>query len=108
MSGARLDRKIIVQQFTAIKNALGGEDKTWSEYVQAWASVTPATDGERWRADAIGATITDRFVIKWSATASKISVKHRINYAGKFYDINGVKELGRRHRLEITATAVSK
>ncbi|PCJ75528.1 MAG: hypothetical protein COA53_06435 [Rhodobacteraceae bacterium] len=108
MAGARLDRMIAIERFTGTKSPLGGTKKTWPEYMKAWASVTPVSDGERFRADAASATITDRFVINWNAKAALITVKDRISYGGRYYDIHGIKEIGRRHRLEISATAVAK
>ncbi len=108
MAGGRLDRMITIERSTSTKSPLGGQSKTWPEYMKAWASVAPVSDGERFRADAASATITDRFVINWNAKAELITAKDRINYGGRHYDIHGLKEIGRRHRLEISATAVAK
>lgn len=105
MVGMRFDRKITIERFAATKNELGGQEKVWTEYSQAWASVTPVLDGERLRADTTAASITDRFLIKWNAVTSGIGVKDRISFDGRIFDIHGVKEVGRRRYIELSASA---
>ncbi len=63
------------------------------------------SDGERLKAGQTLADQTARFTIRWSSEVADVNPKDRIQFDGRVYDIGGVKELGRREWLEITATA---
>lgn len=52
-------------------------------------------------------TLTTRFVIRWSKTVTDFNTKDRLVCEGLEYGVVGVKELGRRQYLEITAAARS-
>lgn len=71
-----------------------------------WASKIDASDGERVRAAQVQATITTRFVVRWSPFTVELTPKDRLVCEGVEYDISGIKERGTRHEfLEITAAA---
>ena len=69
-----------------------------------WASVKPVSDGERFRADSVFDDLTVRMQIRWSAFSSGITTHDRVVFDGDTYGIAGIKEIGRRVGLEITAT----
>lgn len=107
LAGKR-DRRVKIERFTTTQNGLGEEIETWSELETVWANVKPISDGERIDAQQVNASITTRFTILYSSDVSDLSPKDRIEYpvgSGTYYDIFGVKELGRREGFEITATA---
>lgn len=105
MSAGERDRRIVIQRATTSTNAFGEEIPTWATLATVWAKRTPVMDGERWRAGEVAATITERFLINWSSTVASVSAKDRISYNSRIYDIAGVKEIGRRESIEITAAA---
>jgi SPP1 family predicted phage head-tail adaptor len=73
-----------------------------------WAKKTDVSDAERWRAGEVSASITTRFVVRWSSFTRGITPKDRLFCEGLTYDISGIKEIeGRRQWLEITASARS-
>ncbi|MCJ8138429.1 phage head closure protein [Falsirhodobacter halotolerans] len=72
-----------------------------------WAQKSPVSDGERFRADAVARDNTDRFQVRWSAFTSAITAADRLKCEGVTYGISGIKEIGRRERLEITAHRLS-
>ncbi|WP_396190311.1 head-tail adaptor protein [Flavobacterium sp.] len=43
--------------------------------------------------------------MRYSTTAATIDPRDRLTFEGRDYDINGVKDVGRRQYIEITATA---
>lgn len=102
-----LDRRISILRAVVVKNTLNEPIKSWPEFINVWASVTPISDGERYRAAGVGAEVTDRFQVRYSSDAATVGAKDRIDYDGKTYDITGVKPIGRRNRLEITAKALA-
>lgn len=108
MQAGKLDRRITLQRFSAGSPAFddfGGESGSWGTLATVWAMRTPVSDGEKWRAQEVAAAITERFLIRWSSAVSSLSAKDRISYNSRIYDISGVKEVGRREYIEITAAA---
>lgn len=86
-------------------NAFGEQLEQWTPIDTVWAHVAPVSDGERWRAGETLASKLLRFTIRYSAAASAMDPRDQFTYDGRVYDIQGIKELGRREFLEITAAA---
>ena len=105
MQAGPLDRRITIERATATLDGFGGESPVWSRLVVLWASVTPISDGERFRSDERAADITTRFVVRRSDLTKTIDAKDRIIFDGRIYQIYGVKEIGFRDGVEITASA---
>jgi head-tail adaptor len=108
-AGQRDTRVAIMRQSTS-RDSLGAPVETWSQIAWAMASRKPVMDGERLRALEVAADRTDRFVVPWSNTFATIDAKDRlriVDYGGNTvdFDIVGVKALGRRQQIEITANA---
>lgn len=101
----KLDRRIVIQRATLVRNAFGEQIETWGTLKEVWAGVRPVSDGERMRAREVAAEITTRFVVRYSAQLSDLSPKDRVLYQGRVFDIIGLKELGRREGWEISANA---
>lgn len=101
----KLDRRITIQRATTITDDFNEPVESWPDFTHVWASKTDVRDGEKWAAQEVGATITTRFVIRWSSKAGEITPKDRILSDARTYDIHGIKEIGRRRYLEITAAA---
>lgn len=105
MDAGRLDRRITLKRATSTANAFNEAVETWSSLATVWASVVPISDSERMRAGETLAAKKSRFTIRWSSTVADVDPRDRLTFDGRDYDINGVKEVGRREYLEITATA---
>lgn len=106
MTAGTLDRRLRIQRATQTHDGLSTVE-TWANYGAAiWGARTLLTDGERWRAQAVQATATARFTVRWSAFAAGITTKDRIVCEGQTFDITGIKEIGRRAFLEITAARI--
>ena len=73
-----------------------------------WASKEDVSDVERVRAQQVGAEITTRFRVRWSGAVSRFDATGRVLFDGREYAVSGVKEIGRREGLEITAAARSE
>lgn len=102
MEAGKLDRRISIERALVTIDAAGGEERDWYTHATVWAEVLPVSDGERWRAQEVAASVTTRFRIRWGAG---VEVTDRIAYDGRVYEIVGVKEIGRREGQEITAAA---
>lgn len=105
MQAGRLDRRVQFRRATMAHDGLASVE-TWANYGSAqWAEKTDISDGEKWRAGSVGASVTTRFRVRWSTVMSELTPKDRLVCDGRDYDIVGIKEIGRRNSLEITAAA---
>jgi SPP1 family predicted phage head-tail adaptor len=100
-----LYRKISIRRASLAANAFNEQVATWVVIAEVRAKVTPVQDGERLRAGETLASRMSRFIVRWSKLTRTIDPTDRVMFEGREYDINGVKEIGRREGIEITATA---
>ena len=105
MQAGPLDRRITIQRASISYDAFNAPVEAWAGIATVWASKEDIKDGERLRAQEVSAEITTRFRIRWSSAVSDVNPKDQIIFDGKTYDIFGVKEIGRREGLELTAAA---
>jgi SPP1 family predicted phage head-tail adaptor len=105
MDSGALDRSLILRKRTVANNTLGEPVETFTDLATVRASKTDISDAEKVRAQQVGAEITTRFQIRWSVNWSDLNPKDRVTCDGREYEIVGVKEIGRRVGLEITACA---
>lgn len=106
MDAGKLDRRITIERFTTTRDAFNNPIETWAPLVtRTPAAKLDIRDSERWTAQEVGAEITTRFQIRYSSVVADVNPKDRVLYDGKTYGIVGVKEIGRRDGLEITAAA---
>lgn len=103
MRAGDLDRRVTLQRAGQGDDGLQTTTLNWADLSTVWASRQDISDGERGRADGTLADATTRFRIRWSETVSDLSPKDRLTTEGQTFDIVGVKQLGRRYGLEITA-----
>lgn len=100
------NREIVIQRASVSQDSGSGENvETWATLATVWAEMTPISDGERIMAAEVSAEITTRFRILWSSIVSTLNPRDRLTFDGKTWDIWGVKELGYREGIEITASA---
>lgn len=107
LNAGDLDRRIRLLRPVTFDGALADE-VSWVAYAEVWAGFTPVSDGERVRAEGVGRSLTARFVIRWSPEVADASGEHRLEFEGETYGIVGVKPLGRREGLEISAGSLSE
>ena len=105
MDAGRLDRRIVLKRRKTGTNGFGEPVDEWASLATVWASVLAVSDGERWRAGETLAAKLCRFTIRWSSKVAVLDPRDQIEYDGRTWDIQGVKELGRREMIEITAAA---
>ena len=106
MTAGNLDRRIQFQRYTATDDGFSMVE-VWADHGSpVWASKTDISDGERWRAGEVAASITTRFVVRCSSFSRDLTPKDRLVSDEREYDIAGIKEIGGRGRFyEITAAA---
>ncbi|KEP68414.1 phage head-tail adapter protein [Thioclava dalianensis] len=107
MGAGQLDRR--VQFMEPVKVDDGFQETETFEAIGSpvWCSKTDVSDAERAVAGWLEATMVSRFVVRSSAFTRALTPKNRLVCDGVDFDITGIKEIGQREDLEITASAVS-
>lgn len=103
-AGAR-DRRIRIERANITKNSLNEDITSWALVAQPWAEKLDISDGERVRAKEVAANISTRFRVLWTPRLAEVTPRDRIILAARIYEIVGIKEVGTRDVLEITANA---
>ncbi|MCC5984538.1 MAG: head-tail adaptor protein [Rhodobacteraceae bacterium] len=107
MTASKLDRKAQFHRRTLTQGAFGMEE-SWAPHGQpVWALRADITDGERWRAGEVAASVTTRFQVRSTEFTRGIDPRDRIECEGELFEIVGVKQAsqyGRRQLIEITAS----
>lgn len=98
-----MDRQIVIEQVTETEGAdYRDRVESWSTFAAVDANVFSGPGREFDSMRQINAAITTQFHIRW---ISGLSVKMRILYDGKYYDIFQIQEVGRRERINLWAIA---
>lgn len=100
-----LDRQLTIYRRTIAKNNLNEDIETFIALATVAASRKDVSDSEKVAAQQVGAEISTRFQVRWSVLLSDLDPKDRCRCDGRTFEIVGVKELGRREGIEISATA---
>ena len=109
MNAGKLDRRV---QFLRASSVDDGYQVRPGPYAvhgsPVWADRHQISDGERFRADAVYRDVTTRFTVRWSVFAAGITEQDRLTCEGLTFGIVGIKEIGRRDWLEITARTITE
>lgn len=109
MKGVNLDRRV---QFLRSVMVDDGFQTRPGPYVPfgppTWAHKNQISDGERFRANSTFQDMTARFQVRYSEAAASITSSDRLLCEGVLYGVGGVKEIGRRDGIEITARRIDE
>lgn len=103
MRAGDLDRRITLLRFGVTYNTSNEPIEAWAEAGKRWASKEDVSDGEKVRAAQVGASVTTRFRVRSDSLTRTLTSADQIVYDGSTYEIQGLKEIGRREGIEITA-----
>jgi SPP1 family predicted phage head-tail adaptor len=105
MFAGTLDSRITISRATVTTSGLGEATQAWGTLATVWTNATPVRDSEKSENGQINAERAYRFQIRWSPVVASVNAKDRVIYDGLTYEIWGVKEIGRREGIEISATS---
>jgi SPP1 family predicted phage head-tail adaptor len=105
MTAGRLDRRLTIRRATPAANRFNEPVLIWSDLVTVWAGRRDASANESYRAQEVGAEITTRFTVRWSAAIADVNPRDRVRVDGRDYDITAVRDVDRRRWREIDAVA---
>lgn len=96
-----LDRRVTLMRPVQTGPTEHNETLTsWQDVATVWAGVAAQSEGERPEAGKATATRTVTFRIRWRGDVDE---RWRLLFDGRPWEIRGVREIGRRIALEITA-----
>lgn len=106
VSLGQLDRLVRFQRRLEKRNARNEVlPAGWSTLAEVMAHRQPVSDGERNAGAQVQRVVTDRLTTHWSSVLAGLRGDDQAVCDGITYDIVGVKEIGRRQRLEISVQA---
>jgi head-tail adaptor len=105
MDGGNLDRRLQVLRAVLVDDGFSEALGVPAVIGTVWAAKRDISDGERFKDGAADAGLTTRFQVRWSEFTAGIRASDTLRCEGRAYGIAGIKEIGRREGLEITARA---
>lgn len=106
MGAGALDRRIQFLRAPLIDDGFAARPGDYAPLGSAvWGSRQDIRDSEKAEADTIYGEVSCRFQIRSTSFSRTITLKDRLVEGGRQFEILGIKEVGRRDMLEITATA---
>lgn len=102
------DRRIQFMRAPIIDDGLQKRRGDYTEHGNpVWASKQIVSDAERFAAASVTEQAELRFQVHWSQFVADIKRTDRLTCDGIPYAITGLKEIGNRNRIEITAARVT-
>ncbi|KQI66964.1 phage head-tail adapter protein [Loktanella sp. 3ANDIMAR09] len=106
MARLSFDHRVQFERSAKVDTGLSDREVFAAHGAPVWADRSDVSDGERWVAQQVAASITSRFTVRRSAFTAGITAADRLRCDGLTFDIAGVKESPRGRRfVEISATA---
>ncbi len=105
MSAGSLDRRVRFERLFETRDDMGGlAEDCWRPVLLLSAERLDISDGERFAAGELSASLGTRWRIRSSIKARSLTAKDRLIFDGQSFQISGIKETrhGRRRFLEIT------
>lgn len=98
MDAFKLDRRIVIEQRTDTRNALGEGVPAWTTFATVWAQRVPMRGAELFAAQQVVPQVENKLRIRWR---DDLDESMRIVDDGVTYGIQHIAEIGRRDGLEI-------
>jgi SPP1 family predicted phage head-tail adaptor len=103
VQAGKLDRRIVIQQCTTSLNAMREPVESYATLATVYAEFNAVDVGEGQGADSTQARANSKFTIRYR---TDITEKDRIVHDSRTYKILGIREMGRRELLEISAAFI--
>jgi SPP1 family predicted phage head-tail adaptor len=103
MNAGKLDRRITIQSVTEAQDNAGQPVQTDVLLATVWAQVEALRGREPFQGDQFNAQQVTVFTIRYR---DDVDATMQIIWEGEEYDVQSVKEIGRREGLEISALAL--
>lgn len=97
------NRLVVFQRATVTTDAMGGEVKTWGNYVSAYADVSYGTGQERRAAVQEGGSQAATLRVLRNALTAALLITDRASFDGGLWDLTSIVPLGVNEGIEFTA-----
>ena len=102
MNIGALDRRITLQKPVNVVNDYGEQVATWTDIETVWAAIERKPYArEQNSGEQMLSVQSVVFKIRYSTTVSILEASHRVLYDSKFYNVQGVQEVGRADTLRV-------
>jgi SPP1 family predicted phage head-tail adaptor len=89
----RLNRRLVLEAPVELGDGAGGVVRSFAAVATLWAQVAPVAARSEVSADALGAAVTHRIVLRYR---TDIMLRHRLRDAARVYRIVAIRERHRR------------
>ena len=96
--GRRQRALIQVQSLTQSKDASGGVQEVWTDFVTRWAEPRPMGGREYYAAQQVASTDRMGFKLRYDEQTALINTKHRILYGTRDFDIESITNVDEQNR----------
>jgi SPP1 family predicted phage head-tail adaptor len=103
MRAGKLDKSITIQRQSETVNAAGSVLKTWADLATMRSEIVQQTATEFLTGYGTAENGTIIFRIRYQPG---ITTADRVSYAGSVYEIEEIKEIGRRRSLELRGVSI--
>ena len=102
MNIGALDRRVTLQRPITTQNDYGERVAAWTTYATVWAAIERKPHArEQNSGEQMLSVQSVVFKIRYSTTVSILEASHRVLYDSKFYNVQGVQEVGRADTLRV-------
>lgn len=106
MTGAgNLDRRATFQRSVVTRNAMNEPLEVWHDLATVSLQRDDVSAAEAFRAQEVGAQLSTRYKIRANPRLSDLNARDRMIYAGRVYNITGVRESARNQWYEVDTVA---
>jgi len=88
MRAGSLRKRVTVQELVGTRGAAGGENQTWQDVAETWASIEPLKSDERMAAQMVQAETTTRIRMRYRKDLT-ITAGMRIEYGNRYFLVEG-------------------
>lgn len=105
IDAGQLDRRVQFMRAASVDDGYSTTESWQNHGGRIWASRRDVSDGEKAASGTVFAELSARFRVRSTDFTRGIRPTDRLVEGGKQFQIIGIKEIGRRYLLEITAIA---
>ena len=95
MRAGRLHKKILIESVSEVRDSRGETTQTWSTTITTRAAIAPLRGREYFEAHQENREVTHKIIIRYQ---SGITPKMRINFNGRYFDIESIINVEERNR----------
>ena len=91
ISAGQLNHRVLIQQPTTVKDALGAPTQVWADVAAVWADIAPISGREARIADRIASEVSHQITVRYQPLFSdpRSGSQMRVLFKGRVFAIHG-------------------